>query len=28
LNLNPGHFGSFNFILVSCGDSHFLVLWC
>jgi hypothetical protein len=28
LNLNPGHFGSFTFILVSCGESHLLVSWC
>jgi hypothetical protein len=27
LNLNPGHFGSFTFILVSCGESRLLVSW-
>jgi hypothetical protein len=28
LNLNTGHFGSFTFILVLCGESCFLVSWC
>jgi hypothetical protein len=28
LNSNTGHFGSFNFILVSCGESQLLVSWC
>jgi hypothetical protein len=29
LNLNSGHFGGFTtFIIVSCGESHLLVLWC
>jgi hypothetical protein len=28
LNLNPGHFGSFNFILVSYRESHLLISWC
>jgi hypothetical protein len=23
-----GHFDSFTFILVSCGESRLLVLWC
>jgi hypothetical protein len=26
--LNPGHFGSFTVIFVSCGESCLLVLWC
>jgi hypothetical protein len=28
LNLNLGYFGSFTFILVSCGESCLLVSWC
>jgi hypothetical protein len=28
LNLNLEHFGSFTFILVSCGESRLLVSWC
>jgi hypothetical protein len=28
LNSNLRHFGSFTFILVSCGESHLLVSWC
>jgi hypothetical protein len=28
LNSNPRHFGSFTFILVSCGESRWLVSWC
>jgi hypothetical protein len=28
LNLNPGHFCSFTFILVSYGESHLLISWC
>jgi hypothetical protein len=28
LNLNMGHFISFTFILISCGESRLLVLWC
>jgi hypothetical protein len=28
LNLNLGHFGSFTFIFVSCGESCLLVSWC
>jgi hypothetical protein len=28
LNLNPGHFGCFTFILISCGESCLLVSWC
>jgi hypothetical protein len=28
LNSNPGHFGSFSFIFVSCGESRLLVSWC
>jgi hypothetical protein len=28
LNLKPGHFGSFTFILVSCGESCLLASWC
>jgi hypothetical protein len=26
--LNPGHFGCFTIILVSCGESCLLVSWC
>jgi hypothetical protein len=26
--LNLGHFGTFTFIFVSCGESCLLVLWC
>jgi hypothetical protein len=28
LNSNSRHFGSFTFILVSCGESCLLVSWC
>jgi hypothetical protein len=28
LNSNSGYFGSFTFILVSCGESCLLVSWC
>jgi hypothetical protein len=28
LNSNLRHFGSFTFILVSCGESRLLVSWC
>jgi hypothetical protein len=28
LNSNLGHFDSFTFILISCGESCLLVLWC
>jgi hypothetical protein len=28
LNSNPGHFDSFTFIFVSCGELHLLVPWC
>jgi hypothetical protein len=28
LNLNPGDFGGFTFIFVSCGESRLLVSWC
>jgi hypothetical protein len=28
LNSNLRHFGSFTFILVSCGESCLLVSWC
>jgi hypothetical protein len=28
LNLNAGHFDSFNFILVLCGESRLLISWC
>jgi hypothetical protein len=28
LKSNPRHFGSFNFILVSCGESRLLISWC
>jgi hypothetical protein len=28
LNSNPRHFGRFNFIFVSCGESCLLVSWC
>jgi hypothetical protein len=28
LNSNPGHFVSFTFILVSCGELRLLVSWC
>jgi hypothetical protein len=27
LNLNPGYFDSFTFILILCGESHLLVSW-
>jgi hypothetical protein len=26
--LNPGQFGTFTFIFVSCGESRLLVSWC
>jgi hypothetical protein len=28
LNSNSGHFGSFSFIIVSCGESRLFVTWC
>jgi hypothetical protein len=28
LNSNLGHFGSFTFIFVSCGESRLIVSWC
>jgi hypothetical protein len=26
--LNPGRFGGFTFVFVSCGESRLLIMWC